>query len=78
MYYLRRLKPLCVHYSDVTLTGLDELCISVVLWLCLTTLHFIPTCSAPDMVWTWHVCSSACMHGIVSQVALTLVAFNVQ
>ena len=22
--------------------------------------HHISTCSAPDMTWTWHVCSSAC------------------
>ena len=33
---------------------------SSLLWLCLTTSHFNTTCSAPDMVWTWHVCSSAC------------------
>ena len=58
MCYLRQPQALCVHCSDVTLIGLDELCSSALLWLCLTTSHFIPTCSAPDMVWTWHVCSS--------------------
>ena len=61
MCYLRQPKALCVHCSDVTLRGLDELCSSALLWLCLTASRFIPTCSAPDMVWTWHVCSSACM-----------------
>ena len=40
MCYLRQPQALCVHCSDVPLTGLDELCSSALLWLCLTTLHF--------------------------------------
>ena len=61
MCYLRQPQVPCVHCSDVPLTGLHELCSSALLWLCLTILHFNCTCSALDMVWTWHACSSACV-----------------
>ena len=69
MCYLRQPQALCAHCSDVPLTGLDELCGSVFLWLCLTISRFIPTCSAPDMVWNCHVCF-VYLQGIVSLVYL--------
>ena len=69
--YVRLPQALCVHCSDVPLTGLAELCSSALLWLCLTSLHFnfymFSSRHGVDLA-----CVLICLCGVVSSVPLSL------